>query len=92
MKVTMRDFPRFKNEQARNLLRLTLAMDPTMTDMLRRMLRMGAHNIRPDYMLIRKGDTYEQVDDPGCWIARLTPYIGVMLLRGKDGVWFLNGF
>lgn len=85
---------RFRNQEARQLMAFTLAMDPTMSEMLRRMLRMGVNNIYPDYMLVQKegGCGYEPLPDPSAWMGRINQHVGVMLLRGRDGVWFLNGF
>jgi len=86
--------PRFRTPADRALMALTLALDPSMTEMLRRMLRMGAHDIRADYMYIFNPTTgkHDYMDDPGAWNARINQHVGVSLLRGKDGVWFLNGF
>ncbi len=96
---------RFKSEEARNLMALTLALDPSMTDCLRQLLRMGAYNIRPDRMYV-KGQgckcgcantaAYDEVPDPGAWNADLDVFggrnnMGVTMLRGRDGKWFLNG-
>jgi hypothetical protein len=84
---------RFLTKHARSLMALTLAMDPKMAPELRRFLRM-AHDIHPDYMLIRQsGGNYNRTDDPGAWIGRVNgSHVGVMLLRDRSGEWFLNGF
>jgi hypothetical protein len=85
---------RFRSSQARELMAFTLALDPTMSDMLRRMFRMGAHDIRPDHMYVFNPATgkHDYMADPGAWNARINEHVGVSLLRGRDGVWFLNGF
>lgn len=83
----------FVSKEARNLMAFTLAIDPTMSEQVRHLFRMGAHNIRPDYMYVRNGKgSYDRMPDPGAWNADITPQVGVSLLRGRDGVWFLNGF
>lgn len=83
----------FKSKEARSLMALTLAIDPTMAPVLRQMIRMGAHSIHPDYMLVMKPEGgYTRVDDPGAWNGYINASVGVSLLRGRDGVWFLNGF
>ena len=89
---------RFRSPEARALMTIVLAMDPSVRPMLRRMLAMGAHDIRPDYMYVRRHPgsswdvSYDVVDDPGAWNARINAYVGVSLLRDRDGGWFLNGF
>ena len=93
---------RFKNQEARHLMLTTLVMDPSVRECLRRMLSMGATNIRPDYMLIRKresndpdsyhGSQYNRVDDPGTWLGKVNDNLGVMMIKGPDGKWFLNGY
>ena len=85
---------RFRSKEARALMALTLAMDPTMAGQLRHLFRMGAYDIRPDYMYVfnRYTGKYDRMDDPGAWNATLFAHVGVSLLRGQDGVWFLNGY
>ena len=72
----------------------TLALDPTVKEGLRKMIRMGARNIHPDYMYIFNSITgmYDRVDDPCAWNGYTSSKVGVSLIRGRDGVWFLNGF
>lgn len=88
---------RFKNKAARDLLAFTLALDPTMRDSLRSLLRMGAYNIRPDRMYVRNKDgSYSESVDAGAWNADLDAFggknnMGVTMLRSRDGEWFLNG-
>ena len=84
---------RFRSPEARALMTVVLAMDPSVRPMLRRMLAMGAHDIRPDYMFTRQADgSYDRTADPGAWDARINAHVGVSLLRDRDGGWFLNGF
>ena len=84
---------RFKNQEARHLMLTTLVMDPSVRECLRRMFSMGATNIRPDYMLVRKNDCqYNRVDDPGTWLGKVNDNLGVMMMKGPDGKWFLNGY
>lgn len=88
---------RFKSVEARNLLAFTLALDPTMVDCLRQLLRMGAYNIRPDSMYVRNREgVYDRTADPSAWNADLDAFggknnMGVTMLKGQDGGWFLNG-
>lgn len=83
----------FSSEKSRSLMALTLAIDPTMAPVLRQMIRMGVHSIHPDYMLVKAADgIYDRTDDPGAWNGYINASVGVSLLRGRDGVWFLNGF
>lgn len=80
-------------KETRGLMALVLAMDPTVSEPLRRMIRMGAKDIHPDYMYVRKADgTYEHTADPCAWNGTINKFLGVSLLRGRDGQWFLNGF
>lgn len=83
-------------KEHRNLLRLVMAIDPKIIPQLRILIRMGATNLRPDYMLLRDHDTGEvtRLDDPGAWngIIEPRPYISMSLclLRHRDGGWFLH--
>ena len=95
MSLNMKDNPRFKNKEARNMLSFILALDPhpTLKLMVQRMFRMGAHNIRFDTMLVRRDDgKVEELPDPTCFLARVNDHVGVMLLRSRDGEWWLNGY
>ena len=82
---------RFRSNQARGLMALTMEMDPAIKESLHQLFRMGAKDIRPDYMLIRRGIGYQRQDDPAAWNATIPGNLHVSLLRGRDGVWFLNG-
>lgn len=89
---------RFKNQAARDLMSLTLLLDPTMRTCLRQMIRMGAYNIRPDYMYIMSSTAWkhEQVQDPAAWNGDIDAFggrnnMGIMMLRTDQGEWFLNG-
>lgn len=90
-------FPRFRNPEARNLMALTLAMDPDMRKDLRHFIRMQVRDIRPDYMLVKNPETdkYDYMDDPGAWNATLDLPSGaimiVSLIRGRDGRWSIHG-
>ncbi len=88
----------FYNDYHRNLLLTALVFDPSMRECLRTMLRMGAKRIRADHMYVRQADgSYKFSRDPGAWIGYLysgdpnSMHIGIMMLRDKDGNWFLNG-
>ncbi len=48
--VTMNENKRFKNTESRNLMALALALDPKAAPHIRQLFRMGAYNIRHDYM------------------------------------------
>lgn len=93
----MNDNKRFRNQESRNLMVLTLGMDPNVRDCLRSLLRMGAYNIRPDRMLVRNpSGSYDELPDPGAWNADLDAFggknnMGVTMLRTREGEWFLNG-
>lgn len=89
---------RFRNQETRNLLATVLAMDPSARPMVKRFLKMGAYEIRHDWMYVRNDQTgrYDQVPDPCAFNANLDAFgrknsMGVCLLRSRDGEWFLNG-
>jgi hypothetical protein len=89
----MNDKPRFKSPEVRKLMAFTLALDPTMADGVRKLFRMGVRNIRHDTMLVRQADgSYAQLPDPCAWMGDINQQVGIMLLRSKDGEWWLNGF
>lgn len=84
---------RFKSKADRDLMRLAINMDPAMKQWVLRLFRMGVRNIRADYILfIRPNGTAERVPDPGAWSGDITPHVGAMLLRGRSGDWWINGF
>lgn len=85
--------PRFRSKADRDLLALAIAFDPTMIPALRKMLRMGVRHIRADYMHVRRPDgIYDTVPDPGAWSGDINRNVGIMLLRNREGEWWLNGF
>ncbi len=89
----MNDKPRFKNKETRNLMALALALDPTMRDSVRQLFRMGVRNIRHDHIVrTTPNGKVEWIPDPGAWSGDINPHVGIMLLRNKDGGWWLNGF
>jgi hypothetical protein len=77
---------RFKNPQARQLMALVLALDPSIKGALRQLFKMGAYNIRPDYMYVSEGrrseatihnpqtEKYERTEDPCAWNADLDAF------------------
>ncbi len=87
---------RFRNQGARQLCALALAMDPTMAHELRHFIRMGVKDIRPDYMLRRNPhtDRYESLDDPSAWNGVLVlpsgNHMSVCLIRFPDGKWSIH--
>jgi len=94
----MNDNKRFRNSESRNLMAFVLALDPTMRDTLRQLLRMGAYNIRHDHMYVLNKETgkYDYLPDPTAWNADLDAFggknnMGVTMLRTRQGEWFLNG-
>lgn len=85
--------PRFRSPQDRSLMALALAMDPTLRPVLRRFLRMGVRNIRHDRILFTQKDgPCVEAPDPGAWSGDITPQVGCMLLRSREGEWWMNGF
>lgn len=89
---------RFKTEETRGLLALAVAMDPKVAPLVRQLFRMGAYNIRHDFMYVKNPKTgeYDHVPDPCAFNANLDAFgrknsMGVCLLRTRDGEWFLNG-
>jgi len=85
--------PRFRTPEARAFMALVLAMDPTVAPWLRKMFRMGVRNIRHDRILFTNpGGTPFEVPDPGAWSGDINPNVGIMLLRTREGEWWLNGF
>lgn len=89
---------RFKNTESRNLMALTIALDPTVKDCLRQLLKMGAYNIRHDHMYVFNPETgkHDHMPDPSAWNADLDAFgrknsMGVCMLRTRQGEWFLNG-
>jgi hypothetical protein len=78
----------------RALLAFILKNDPGAKTCYKHLLRMGAINIRSDYMLFRlPSDRYERAADPGAWHAfvpfKHTPNDGlhVCMIRHKDNSW-----
>jgi len=89
----MNDKPRFRSKTDRDLMALALAMDPTMAEGVRKLFRMGVRNIRHDRILFTNvGGTPFEVPDPGAWSGDINPHVGIMLLRTREGEWWLNGF
>jgi hypothetical protein len=94
--------PIFKTPEARALMALVLAMDPTIAPHLRMMIRRGVRNIRHDHMSVlnRQTGKYDYLPDPCAWSGDITPHVGMMLLKGSSGVdrnhpdakWWTNGF
>lgn len=89
---------RFRDQGTRNLLGLVVALDPTAAPMVRRLLKMGAYEIRHDWMYVLNKATgkYDRVPDPCAFNANLDAFggknnMGVSLLRSRNGEWFLNG-
>lgn len=89
---------RFRNQETRNLLALALALDPSAKPMVKRLLKMGAYEIRHDWMYVLNKTTgqYDHLPDPSAFNANLDAFgrknsMGVCLLRSRDGEWFLNG-
>jgi hypothetical protein len=83
---------KFRDQSARSLMALTLAMDPTVAPELRQFLRMST-DVHPDYMHVRdSGGKYHRMPDPGAWLGTVNARVGVALLRDRSGGWFLNGF
>lgn len=80
----------------RNLLRLTMALDPKIIPHLRTLIRMGVSNFRPDYMLLRDTETgtVTRLDDPGAWNGMIEPRpytsFSLCLLRHRDGTWSIH--
>jgi hypothetical protein len=94
--------PRFKTPEARALMALVLALDPTVAPELRHMFRKGVRNIRFDHMSVLNHQTgkYDYLPDPCAWMGDINQHVGIMLLKGSSGVdrnhpdakWWLNGF
>jgi len=89
---------RFRNQETRNLLALVVALDPTAAQTVKRFLKMGAYEIRHDWMYVRDPATgkYDRIPDPTAFNANLDAFggknnMGVSLMRSRDGEWFLNG-
>lgn len=86
---------RFRNQNARGLMALTLAMDPSLATELRTYIRMGVKDIHPDYMLQRNAEgKVESLDDPNAWNGILKTknvYLRVILVRHQDGKWAIHG-
>lgn len=83
----------FATQAARKLMLTSLVMDPSMRPHVRKLMRMGAKNIRPDYMYIRNyAGVLDRVVDPAAWNAKINECIGVSLLRNSDGSWFMIGY
>lgn len=88
----MNNKSRFKSPEVRNMMAFTLALDPTMAEGVRKLFRMGAHNIRHDWMYVRQPDgNYHRLPDPTAWNADINQHVGICLLRSRDGEWWLNG-
>jgi hypothetical protein len=61
-----------KDSPARALLAFVLKNDPGSKRCYKNLMRMGAVNIRPDYILFRlPSGNCGRADDPGAWNARL---------------------
>lgn len=89
---------RFRNRETRNLLSFSMALDPTAVSCVKKLLKMGAYDIRHDWMYVLDQTTrkYDRVPDPTAFNASLDAFggknnVGVTLLRSRDGEWFLNG-
>jgi len=84
---------RFRSKADRDLMSVSLAMDPLAKEHILRLFRMGAHNIRHDWMYVLNRETgkYDRVPDPSAFNADINVHVGVSLLRTRDGQWFLNG-
>jgi hypothetical protein len=88
---------RVKKPADRALMAFILKNDPGASECYKHLLRMGATNIRPNYMLFRlPNGRYEQATDPGAWHAFLpfknNPNDGltVCMIRHRDNSWELH--
>lgn len=84
----------FVSKEARDLMSVALAFDPTMLPMVRHLFRWGAQRIRPDYMLVKGANgtcPYERLPDPAAWNFDL-PHLGMhaCLIRHRDGQWSIH--
>lgn len=77
----------------RDILASILKSDKSARAAYAHLMRCGAKDIRPDYMLVRnESGTYDRLPDFGAWNAYIPRFGGMSacMLRGRDGVWFLN--
>lgn len=80
-------------DQYRDVLALILRSDRTARQAYRHLMKCGATRFRPDHMYVRQQDgSYLCQPDLGAWHCDIPRFggIGASMLRGRDGVWFLN--
>lgn len=82
-------------ELCKSEYRLALAMvlryEPSAREMFRVLRRLGAKNIRPDYMLVRNEQgTYDRLPDLKAWNANCRGGLAVSMLRHGENDWSLH--
>lgn len=72
----------FCHPQHRELLASLVKYSPGARAAVRHMYRLGATNLRPDYMLFRtEGGSYDRAIDPTAWNAEVRGSIFVCMIR-----------
>lgn len=75
----------------RNLLAFVLRYDESARAMFRHLRKLGARNIRPDYILFKTPNgTYDRATDPGMWYADCNGGLFVAMVRHGESDWSLH--
>lgn len=85
---------RCRNQEHRDILAMILKSDKSARQTYKHLLRSGAKDMRPDYMLVRNDITgkYDYAPDFGAWNMTLPAFGGfhACLIRRKENDWSLH--
>jgi hypothetical protein len=81
---------KFCRPEYRDILAAIVKHDPGGRAAVRHMHRLGATNMRPDYVLFRTSNGYDRAIDPTAWYAECRGGIFVCMVRHGNNDWSLH--